>query len=279
MTKKENTDEPEGLKTSEDYREPTWDSDYASLVQNAVEGILEIDAAGRIMTANPAAVTLLDYASVQDLVADGLGVERHFYIEPADRARLTGPTKHEVVNLQCRVYSKNGMARWVSLKIVPVRNAAGALARRQIFVQDHTAEKLLQEMVLTGERRYHSLIENALYGIYRSSLDGRILEANHALVAMLGYESREELLSVHLDHDVYLTPGERGKLVQQYGEVERISGVTVWWKRKDGTPIAVRLSGRKMRDGAGVLEGFEVIAEPLQQVQDSGPRKKVAHVA
>ena len=44
------------------------------------------------------------------------------------------------------------------------------------------------------EERYRSLVQSSAYGIYRSSVEGKFLDVNPALITMLGYESAEELL-------------------------------------------------------------------------------------
>src|SRR5947209_18430820 len=79
---------------------------------------------------------------------------------------------------------------------------------------------------------------------------------------MLGYGSEPELLAVNLDHDVYRDPGERTRILQEHPE--RLVGVEVGWKRKDGTPITVRLSGRPVRDAAGAA-CYELIAENVTE--------------
>src|SRR5215211_6246427 len=48
------------------------------------------------------------------------------------------------------------------------------------------------------EERVRALLDRMAYGMYRSTLDGRFVEVNHALIAMLGYDSAEELLRVDI---------------------------------------------------------------------------------
>ncbi len=115
------------------------------------------------------------------------------------------------------------------------------------------------------EESYRSLTEGALYGIYRSTVDGRFLTVNPALVEMLGYGSRAELLAVDLARDVYADPDERRNLIEKYRGHGRIEGVEVEWRKKDGSGVLVRLSGRPVRGGAGNLECFEMIAEDVTE--------------
>ncbi len=136
------------------------------------------------------------------------------------------------------------------------------------------AERAIRERdvrVQKSESQYRSLVQNALYGIYRSPIDGQLLDANPALAAMLGYDSVEDLMAHDKMAAIYVDPDERMRLIEQYAGTGRIDGVEVGWKRKDGSPITVRLSGRiaenahagAHQDSGGSAGGFEVIAEDI----------------
>jgi PAS domain S-box-containing protein len=118
-----------------------------------------------------------------------------------------------------------------------------------------------------SEVRYRSLVDGAALGIYRSSVDGRFVQVNPALAAMLGYGSESELLALDKITAVYADPAARHRLIARYSqgdEGDRIEGIEVLWRRKDGKPITVRLSGRMLRED-GVLTGFEMIVEDVTQ--------------
>ena len=122
-----------------------------------------------------------------------------------------------------------------------------------------TSERALRR----SEERYRSLIQNAVYGIYRSTIGGRFAEVNPALVAMLGYSSEAELVEVGVEN-VYVDPAERRRLIDQL-QSNRIEGTETQWKRKDGSRITVRLSGRVLRSGEGGIGGFEMIVEDVTE--------------
>src|SRR5205085_3826823 len=99
-----------------------------------------------------------------------------------------------------------------------------------------------------SEESHRALVQHASYAIYRSTPDGRFLTVNPALVAMLGYESAEQLLGVDLATDVYADPGERARILARFeGSGDAIDGVEVTWKRRTGQSILVRLAGRAVR--------------------------------
>jgi len=248
------------------------DSELKSVgtVEHALEGILRTAPSGQIMMANPAAVKMLGYESDEELMSWDIDVDQAMYVYPEDRNIVLDYLEREgVVHIECEIYRKNGTAIWVEMKARAIRHSSGALAYHEKLLRDITAEKQMEEAVRISDLKYRTMVENAPFGVYRSNLEGRFLDVNHALVAMLGYESREEVMKLSIDADVYLDPSLRSKLIERYGNVERIEGALVEWKHKDGTPFTVRLSARTIRDSYGVLEGFEVIAEDIEVLQAS----------
>jgi len=124
--------------------------------------------------------------------------------------------------------------------------------------RDH-AEKELRH----SEAHYRALVENPTYGICRFDMDGHFLDVNEALVAMLGYECKDELMAVNLGTEIIRDPIERAQLFESYRQTGHVDLVEVEWKRKDGTPMKVRLSGRQVGIEEGGPDGCEIIAEDI----------------
>jgi PAS domain S-box-containing protein len=116
-----------------------------------------------------------------------------------------------------------------------------------------------------SEAHYRALVEEAPIGIFRSSAGGRFLTVNHALVEMLGYNTADELLGLDLSADVYVDPGMRNRLTSEYSKTDRVRGVDVDWRRRDGTRITVRLSGQPVRSAEGEVEAWEMVAEDVTE--------------
>jgi diguanylate cyclase (GGDEF)-like protein/PAS domain S-box-containing protein len=121
------------------------------------------------------------------------------------------------------------------------------------------AEKELRH----SEAQYRALLENPTYGICHVDVDGRFLDVNEALVAMVGYGSKEELMAVNLGTDILRDPIEQGQLLESYRKTGNVDLIEVEWKRKDGTPMKVRLSGRQVGVDEGASDGCEIIAEDI----------------
>ena len=130
-----------------------------------------------------------------------------------------------------------------------------------------------------SEARYRALAGNLNYGICRCNLEGKFLELNEAMVKMLAYASKEELLAVNLVSDLIQEPGKRAQLLGQSGQQDSVDPIEIEWRRKDGTTLKVRLSGQEVLGEQGELESYEVIAEDVtkQRQLEDHLRQQAAH--
>ncbi len=120
-----------------------------------------------------------------------------------------------------------------------------------------------EQALRRSEARYRSLVQSSVYGIYRSSLEGRFLDVNPALIAMLGYSSPEEVLLLDPEKDVFAQAEEHARLVEEFRRAGRLDGFEVKWRRKDGRTITVRISGRAVSSADEPADVLEAIAEDV----------------
>src|SRR5467141_313192 len=122
-----------------------------------------------------------------------------------------------------------------------------------------------------SEARYLALAGNLSYGICRCGLDGKFLEVNEAMVKMLGYASKEELLAVDLVSALIQDPAKRGQLLGHPDQQGSVDPIEIEWKRKDHTTLKVQLSGQEILGEQGQLDAYEVITEDVtkqRQLED-----------
>ncbi len=120
-----------------------------------------------------------------------------------------------------------------------------------------------EQALRRSEARYRSLVQSSVYGIYRSSLEGRFLDINPALITMLGYESAEQVLLLDPEKDVFALPQEHARLIEEFRRTGRLDGIEVKWKRKEGNTITVRISGRAVSSADEPADVLEAIAEDV----------------
>jgi PAS domain S-box-containing protein len=136
------------------------------------------------------------------------------------------------------------------------------ISRQLAATIDH---KRNEQALRRSEVRYRSLVQTAVYGIYRARLEGQFLDVNPALIGMLGYNSALEVLALDPQKDVFLNPGEYTRLVDEFRRTGRMDGFEARWKRKDGTPITVRISGRAVATEDEPADVLEAIAEDITE--------------
>ena len=104
-----------------------------------------------------------------------------------------------------------------------------------------------------AERRYRELFDNIQEGLFFSTPEGRFIEVNDALVAMLGYSSREELLQVDIPTQIYFSPEQRERHAEAMEKDGHMRNFEATLRRKNGSPIYVLINAFGMYDNHGRL--------------------------
>lgn len=146
------------------------------------------------------------------------------------------------------------------------------LAQLPLAVRQALNEKNLREE-LEGVRRalrhsqslYRALVDNPAYGIYRCNAEGEILDVNEALINMLGYASKEELLAASEATELLSNLGKAAPPTKQPRESLKLEPVETEWKRKNGTILKARISGHSAFDDHGNFAGHEIIAVDITE--------------
>lgn len=157
-----------------------------------------------------------------------------------------------------RYLRKDGGLVWANLISTLVRDSAGAPTHFVSVIEDITDRKRADAALRASERRFQRLIDSNIVGITLSDLQGRITDANDALLQLVGY-SREDLLAGRLRWDD-LTPPEYRPLDERAIEQARRTGAATPWEkeyiRKDGTRVPVLIGFAVLDETAGTLVAF-----------------------
>ena len=104
-----------------------------------------------------------------------------------------------------------------------------------------------------AERRYRELFDNIQEGLFFSTPGGRFIEVNDAMVRMLGYSSREELLQIDIPRELYFSPEQRERRMEVMKESGPLRNFEATLRRKDGSPIHVLINAFGLYDKLGKL--------------------------
>ncbi|MCX6134930.1 MAG: PAS domain S-box protein [Ignavibacteriales bacterium] len=163
-----------------------------------------------------------------------------------------------------RLVDRSGRPTCFSVTKVPMRDAHGNVIGLVGISRDITDRKEAEKALEESERKYHDLFNNAVQGIFQSTVDGKLISANSALLMMLGYDTLEELASLNLA-DLYVNPDLRNAHSAKLTEQGSCSNVELTLKRRDGTVMIVLEHSRAVKDSAGVVVAFEGILEDITE--------------
>jgi PAS domain S-box-containing protein len=102
-----------------------------------------------------------------------------------------------------------------------------------------------------AERRYRELFDTIQEGLFFSTPDGRFIEVNDALVRMLGYDSREQLLQVDITKQLYVYPEQREwfrKAIEESGSIRNYEETL---RKRDGSLMHTLQNAFAVRDAQG----------------------------
>ena len=126
------------------------------------------------------------------------------------------------------------------------------LSERSLILEKQKAVAALTET----QARYQALFENTPLGLYRTTPDGQFIDANPALIQLLGLPDRESLFSMKAT-DFYKEPIDRNRwqeLIKRQGVVNSYEVEII---RLDGSTIWVEDNGRAIRDATGKILYYE----------------------
>ncbi len=116
-----------------------------------------------------------------------------------------------------------------------------------------------------SEQKYRSIFENAVEGIFQTTPEGKFINANPALAAMLGYDSPEDLVKgvTDLSKQGYVDPEDRKRYLRIIEEQGVIKGFETEHYRKDGSKIWVLINARAAKDETGKTLYYEGTIEDI----------------
>jgi PAS domain S-box-containing protein len=125
-----------------------------------------------------------------------------------------------------------------------------------------------EDALRASEALYRALFENEPGGIYRMTLDGKFITANHGLIEMLGYDSEEVFLRINFARDLLWNPegwAARKKTLKEHGELRNFQ---VLLRRRDGQRLIALDNSRTVKDKKGRVMYFEgILTDITERVQ------------
>lgn len=153
-----------------------------------------------------------------------------------------------------RILDASGQVHWVEDYNQFIRDADGRATHVEGLAWDVTDRKEAESALRRSEQEYRGLFDSVPVGVYRSTPDGRLLQANPALKRMFGYLPTDALPPVN---ETYVHADDRRRwcdLIERQGTVQDFE---VELRRKDGATFWARDMASVVRDEAGEILFYE----------------------
>ncbi len=130
--------------------------------------------------------------------------------------------------------------------------------QKRLEAQNIRLQQEIQEHKNT-EARYHDSFENAVDGIFQTSLKGTYLRVNPALARIYGYASPKDLIEklTDISQQLYVQPQRRSEFIACFEQQETVLDFESQIYRQDGSVIWISETVRKVRDTTGAFLFYE----------------------
>jgi diguanylate cyclase (GGDEF)-like protein/PAS domain S-box-containing protein len=244
------------------------EAQFRAIFQNAAIGIGSTSRDGYILRSNASLQRMLGY-SAEELGQlcfadythpDDLTIDVTLYQELIDGTR-------DHYHLEKRYFRKDGQVLWAHLTVSAVRDAKGGFQFAFGMTEDITERKQAEESLRQAELKYRSIFENAVEGVFQTSIDGHYLTVNPMLARIYGYASPEELITSLTDirQQLYVDPACRDRFAQLMRSQGFVQGFESQVYRRDGSTIWISESARLLYNERGDVVGYEGTVEDITQ--------------
>src|SRR3990172_8287614 len=262
----------------------------AAIVESAVDGIVVIDARGRIEAFNPAAERLFGYAAA-DVMGRNVSMlmpapyhdEHDGYIE---RYLTTGVPR--IIGLGREVIARRKDGRTFPIHLSVGEMSVGGERKFTGIIHDLTTRVQLEEQLRDSEARWRAVVESAVDGIVLIDARGRVEAFNPAAQRLFGY-TEEEVLGQRVN---ILMPSpyreEHDRYIERYlaTGVRKIIGIgrAVFGRRKDGTTFPIHLSVGEMTVGgerkfSGIIHDLTSRVQLEEQLREQAGLARLGEMA
>jgi PAS domain S-box-containing protein len=219
-------------KTEEALRES--EKRYRDLVENATDLICTHDLKGTLLSVNAAAARAVGFAAeegvgmcIPDMLSQARRHEFNDYIKAIQRDGAADGIM--------KIVTRDGEARfWEYRNTLRTEGVPEPVVRG--MARDVTGEILAKQALRKSEKRYRLLFERNLASVYRTTIDGRLLDCNDAFARIFGYDSRDEAMK-HPVEDFYVSPKAREDFIAALQIGGALLDFESQGRRKDGSLI------------------------------------------
>lgn len=206
----------------------------------ATSAICVLNEDGIFQKVNKAFTQITGYSEKEVLGKPFISIlkEKDQELAKAHQLKIIYGLVHKLRNWQIR--RKDGELCDVYIVSQDIKTEDGSVMVVTTFT-DITQIKKSEQLLKQSELKYRNLFENSIVGIFRTTLDGRVLEANQKAKDIFGWQS---IYEINIINDIYVYAEDRNRLLEILKTEEILENFEFLAKKRNGEQIWVSISAQ-----------------------------------
>jgi len=245
------------------------EKDLLQILNNLPDGLFTMDKEGLVTYFNNAAERITGISASDALGTHCSQIFKTTICQISCPNNNSSRTEKNVYDRAFAVTTLDGRTLSITSSISVLKDHAGnAVGGVQVF-RDVSDRKRLEDDLRLSENKYRRIFEGSKDMIFITSKNGVVKDVNPAAVDLLGYSSKQELLSLFSIEDVYHNPMHWQVFKKQIDRHGFVKDFEAGFKRKDGTRMHCLLSGNAVRMENEEIIGYEGIVKDITARMDA----------
>ena len=240
---------------------------YKSLFDNSSIGLYQTTPKGKIISANPALIKMLEFDSLEDLLQRDLSQGSYVNQKKREEFKALVATHNEITNFESQWYTKNGNIITVEEGVKAIKNREGKIIRYDGVVENISETKVALSTLKISEQRLNLLLDSNKVGIWSINFNEKNAFRTLRHDEIFGYTTLvpewnfEIFLSHVLDYDKHYVESSFKKAIDENSpwdfecRINRIDGQIRW----------IRASGSHQFNSAGISISISGIVQDITE--------------
>jgi PAS domain S-box-containing protein len=240
---------------------------YRALIENSPDLLYRTDLQGRIVFISPSVYDLSGYTHEE---AIGMKLAEEVYLIPEERNMFLAKLqkKGTVTNFEARLKRKDGSTWWASTNAHFLNDKDGNIIGIEGIARDISELKKTGKALRESEKKYQNLFNNAQVALFRTSIDGKLLEVNKRYAEMAGYSDVEDCMAEFNPANAWVDPIGRNDFLRILHEKGFVNDFETQIIRRDGAHIWILFSAAIIPE-QGFIEGSILEITDRKQIEGS----------